>query len=69
MAKKTARVCVKINREACKGCGLCIAFCGRGGIVIEEGLNKSGVHPAKFKEGHVCNGCGNCAVVLSLIHI
>lgn len=63
MAKKTKCVRVTVDRERCKGCGLCVAYCPKGGLVMAEELNASGVHPADFREGVKCTGCGNCTLV------
>jgi len=56
---------IKINRELCKSCGLCIKFCGRKLLALDTELNRRGVTPAKFEEtdGKTCSGCGNCAVI------
>jgi 2-oxoglutarate ferredoxin oxidoreductase subunit delta len=57
---------IKINREKCKGCQLCVSFCPKGRIAVSKGLNEKGYYPAEFaaaegKEG--CTGCTICAVV------
>ena len=55
---------VKINRDLCKDCGLCIEFCPRGLLVRDTELNRRGVEPAKFEgEREKCTGCGNCTVM------
>lgn len=55
---------IKIERDLCKSCGLCVEFCPRKLLVLDTGLNKRGVRPAKC-EGprEKCTGCGNCAVM------
>ncbi|MFH1046427.1 MAG: 4Fe-4S binding protein [Candidatus Omnitrophota bacterium] len=57
--KKKARI--KIKREKCKACGLCVAYCPKGAIVIDEELNSKGVHPAVWKNGE-CTFCAICAL-------
>ncbi len=55
---------VKIKRELCKSCGLCIEFCPRGLIELHKDLNRRGVQPASFKgDPEQCTGCGNCAAM------
>ncbi|MDD2751674.1 MAG: 4Fe-4S binding protein [Candidatus Omnitrophica bacterium] len=54
---------IKINREKCKGCLLCISFCQKGAIIVDPALNKRGVKPVKFKENSQCLGCTMCALV------
>ena len=56
---------IKIFRDLCKSCGLCVEFCPKGLIKMDSKLNKRGVEPAKFEEvdGKPCAGCGNCAAM------
>ncbi len=43
---------VTINTNWCKGCGICVAFCPKKAMKLENG--KSTVDPAK------CIACGMC---------
>jgi 2-oxoglutarate ferredoxin oxidoreductase subunit delta len=67
MAKKNGLI--EIDRELCKGCQLCIAFCPNELISVSDELNQMGYYPAKFTEGDsetgdpTCNGCATCALV------
>lgn len=54
---------ITIEREKCKGCRLCIAFCPKGAIIPEEKLNQRGARPVKFKPGAECAGCTFCALI------
>ena len=54
---------MRIDREACKGCGLCVEFCPRHSLVLDPGLNASGVHFAVHQDDGECTGCANCALV------
>lgn len=61
---------IEIDRERCKGCGLCIAVCPKKQIEISDCLNTKGYYPAKFHEESVqddavrkCTGCALCAVM------
>ncbi len=56
---------IKINRDFCKSCGLCIEYCARKLLVIDPVLNRRGVTPVKFDKaaGKDCSGCGNCAAM------
>ncbi|MFZ0035353.1 MAG: 4Fe-4S dicluster domain-containing protein [Sedimentisphaerales bacterium] len=51
-----------INTERCKGCGLCVQVCTKGGIVIAKQSNKSGYFPAQPKNSD-CTGCCLCAII------
>lgn len=53
---------VKINKERCKGCYLCVANCPKGLIKIAKEMNMKGVKPAFFSGGK-CTGCAMCAVI------
>ena len=51
-----------IDKERCKGCGLCVIACPKNGIVISEQSNQNGFFPAEF-DNCQCTGCGNCAII------
>jgi 2-oxoglutarate ferredoxin oxidoreductase subunit delta len=60
---------IEIQRERCKGCGLCIAVCPKKQIETSDDLNTKGYYPARFREENVhddekiqCTGCALCAV-------
>jgi 2-oxoglutarate ferredoxin oxidoreductase subunit delta len=59
---------VVIDRDRCKGCQLCIAFCPTGSLEVDPRLNIKGYSPAQFKETVAegekgCTGCAQCATV------
>ncbi|HRZ67893.1 MAG TPA: 4Fe-4S binding protein [Candidatus Omnitrophota bacterium] len=56
---------ITIERDACKGCGLCAINCPEKLIIMEESLNVRGVHPAKFigADEQKCKGCKMCAIM------
>lgn len=51
-----------IDTEQCKGCGLCVAFCPKGCIVISKHSNRKGFFPAE-SDNRNCTGCAACAAV------
>jgi 2-oxoglutarate ferredoxin oxidoreductase subunit delta len=51
-----------INTERCKGCGLCVTVCPKGGIIISKQSNKSGYFPAQVNNTD-CTGCAVCAII------
>jgi len=59
--KKQGRI--EIDREFCKGCEICIAFCPEKAIVIAAELNAAGYLPASLAEDGKCTGCAVCAIV------
>jgi 2-oxoglutarate ferredoxin oxidoreductase subunit delta len=50
---------VIIDRDLCKGCGLCIEVCPPGVLRQDTRLNHLGFHPAEYT-GKWCNACGLC---------
>jgi 2-oxoglutarate ferredoxin oxidoreductase subunit delta len=57
------RLRVIIDRERCKGCALCVTYCGRKKIVMSRQLNAKGSHYASTDPAIECSGCMNCAEV------
>lgn len=45
---------VEINREWCKGCGICVALCPKEALSKDEQEKATWSHPEK------CNACGAC---------
>ncbi|MFH1847825.1 MAG: 4Fe-4S binding protein [Candidatus Omnitrophota bacterium] len=54
---------IKIDKELCKGCALCVASCPNGLIVICDKVNSMGLKVAQFKGEGKCTGCAFCAVM------
>ena len=56
MAKMT------VNRDTCKGCGLCVQVCPKKMISLDKkALNQKGYHPACVEDMSKCIGCAMCA--------
>ena len=53
---------IKINKQRCKGCYLCIVNCPNNLIKISPDLNTKGVKPVYFSGGK-CTGCAMCALM------
>ena len=54
---------VKINKDKCKGCALCIIYCPFGCLELSSDLNKKGARYARIKKGIQCKGCGRCYLI------
>lgn len=54
---------IKINKERCKGCELCIMTCPKGLISLSGEINSLGIKVAKDKGSKNCSGCSLCAIV------
>ncbi len=52
-----------INKEFCKGCGMCVAVCPVNALVIGETFNKSGTKIAELRDEEKCIGCGRCFMI------
>ncbi|MFO7951767.1 MAG: ferredoxin family protein [Bacillota bacterium] len=52
-----------IDREKCKGCGLCVEFCPRGILELDKKINIQGYNPAIITDEDNCNACGFCFLV------
>ncbi len=58
-ATKHDRGQLRIDRDECKGCGLCIEACPPKAIRLSEGLNHYGYRTAEYA-GAGCTACGIC---------
>ncbi len=53
---------VYINKEACKGCGICIAVCPKQILRFTKELNRRGVYYPEIIDEHKCILCENCMI-------
>lgn len=54
---------IKINKERCKGCQICINFCPNGVLKASQKFNKKGYHTVEIVNAEKCTGCGICYIV------
>ena len=54
---------IKINKDRCKGCYLCVVNCPNGLIKVSTSMNVKGVKAAYFSGSSKCTGCAMCAVI------
>ncbi len=54
---------VVINKERCKGCGLCIESCPQKLLVQSSKNNSMGVYVVEVKRVGECLGCSRCAII------
>jgi 2-oxoglutarate ferredoxin oxidoreductase subunit delta len=59
-AKKTK---MKIDKEKCKGCCLCVEVCPVKALEMSDEVNKKGYRFAVLKDPEKCTGCGLCAMM------
>jgi len=56
------RFILKINRNRCKGCKLCVDVCPQENLSVAAAFNKLGYHYVEAT-GDKCNGCRKCTLV------
>jgi 2-oxoglutarate ferredoxin oxidoreductase subunit delta len=53
-----------IDKERCKGCGLCVPVCPKKIMRISETeMNSFGYHPAELTDAQACTSCAVCALM------
>jgi len=52
---------VTIDKERCKGCGLCLAFCPQDVLAYSTEHNQSGYNIVWARKPERCTGCAFCA--------
>jgi 2-oxoglutarate ferredoxin oxidoreductase subunit delta len=57
-----ARGMILIDKERCKGCGLCIAACPQKILAFSGEFNQSGYNVVHAERPESCLGCGFCAL-------
>lgn len=57
-----AKFNLTINKERCKGCGLCVSVCPKGVLGMDQvNVNEAGYFPSKVVDMDSCIGCLSCA--------
>ena len=54
---------VVAQRDRCKACGYCVAFCPKDVLGMSDDLNVRGVHYACVVDKDRCTGCAICGIV------
>ena len=56
---------IKIDKEKCKGCELCVNECKKGAIKMSKfnKTNKMGYRFARVINSKKCTACANCAII------
>jgi 2-oxoglutarate ferredoxin oxidoreductase subunit delta len=54
VSKEKGRAKIETNRDFCKGCGICVAFCPKGVLELDED------EKVAVKRPEDCTACGLC---------
>lgn len=54
---------IKIDKEKCKGCGLCVIACPVNILRLSKESNNNGYFVAEIFDKEKCIGCASCAIM------
>ncbi len=54
---------IEVDRDRCKGCGLCVVTCPRQIVELGQDINLKGYHFAVQTDADRCIACKMCAVI------
>ncbi|HNS32977.1 MAG TPA: 4Fe-4S binding protein [bacterium] len=54
---------VKVDKERCKSCKLCIEICPNNLFKVSEDFNKMGYHYIETDKNKSCSGCKRCVLI------
>ncbi len=52
-----------VDRERCKGCGVCVVSCPFGVLKLSAEVNSKGYNYSFMANPDACTGCASCAVI------
>ncbi len=52
-----------VDKERCKGCGVCVASCPCDVLALSVEVNSKGYPAAQMANPDACTGCASCAVI------
>jgi 2-oxoglutarate ferredoxin oxidoreductase subunit delta len=61
--KKKKHFHLKVDRERCKACYMCLASCPKKVFEQEEGFNAKGYQPVRAARPQDCIGCKSCTII------
>jgi 2-oxoglutarate ferredoxin oxidoreductase subunit delta len=53
----------RIDRDRCKGCGLCVAVCPKKVLLISDEINDKGYFPVYQAHPENCIFCATCCIM------
>ncbi|MCX7704831.1 MAG: 4Fe-4S binding protein [bacterium] len=57
------RFSIKIAKNRCKGCGLCVEVCTQNTLKMSTLFNKIGYHFVEASTNSDCRGCKKCTII------
>ncbi len=54
---------IVVDKERCKGCGVCVASCPLGVLALSAEVNSKGYPVAYMATPESCTGCASCAMI------
>ena len=54
---------VVVDKERCKGCGVCVSACPCGVLVLSAQVNVKGYNFVEMANEEACTGCASCGVI------
>ena len=57
------RGAVVVDKEKCKGCGLCVEACPTKTLGLAKEVNGQGYHYCEMVNPEACVGCASCGMI------
>lgn len=54
---------IVVDKERCKGCGVCVASCPCTVLALSADVNSKGYRMCVMERPDACTGCASCAVI------
>lgn len=54
---------VVVDKERCKGCGVCIGACPCKVLALSATVNKKGYNFVEMANEEACTGCASCGII------
>ncbi|MFI3301590.1 MAG: 4Fe-4S binding protein [Rikenellaceae bacterium] len=54
---------ILIDKERCKGCGVCVTACPLQVLALSSEVNGKGYSFAMMAQADNCTGCASCAII------
>ena len=63
MDRPSSEVWINLDRERCKGCGLCLELCPNQLFCRDSEPNTQGVYPVRLTNAEFCLNCQRCVEI------